>query len=113
MSVQVISRDERCLVTVAVEMTIGRAADLKNELLAALSGCTDVEINLAAVDEIDSAGIQLLVLAKREAVAAGKRLRLTAHSKAVVEILDLCNLGGYFGDPVVIPSGLDGSGDRK
>ena len=46
----------------------------------------------------------VLLLAKREALKANKTVRLTAHSKAVTELLDLYNMGSYFGDPMVIPA---------
>jgi ABC-type transporter Mla MlaB component len=41
-----------------------------------------------------------LLLTKREAIKAKKTVRLTAHSKAVTEILDLFNMASYFGDPI-------------
>jgi anti-anti-sigma regulatory factor len=85
-------------------MTIYEAADTKRALLEALGRNAELEIDLSGVTEMDTAGIQLLLLAKREAARAGKVLRLTAHSAASVDAIDLCNLGGHFGDPVVISS---------
>jgi anti-anti-sigma factor len=62
------------------------------------------ELNLAAVNEIDAAGLQLLVLAKNTAQAQGKSLCLTDHSPAVLEVLALCDLEGFFGDTVLVDS---------
>lgn len=31
-------------------------------------------------------------------------MRLTAHGKAVTELLDLYDMASYFGDPMVIPA---------
>lgn len=87
------------------ELTIYGAADLKGRLLEALAAAAELEVNLSRVTEIDTAAVQLLMLAKREARAAGKDLRLTAHSAASTEALDLLQLGGYFGDPVVLTAG--------
>ena len=51
-----------------------------------------------------AAGFQILLLTKREALKAGKTVRLTGHSKAVTELIDLYNMAGYFGDPMLIPA---------
>lgn len=67
------------------------------------------EINLSEVSEMDSAGLQILILAKREAERHGTSLRLNGHSRAVLDVLDMCNLASYFGDPVVL-SGNENKG---
>jgi anti-anti-sigma factor len=94
-----------CHARVAGEMTIYHAAGMKGELLSCLERCTELEINLSEVSEMDTAGFQLLLLTKREAVRAGKPLRLVAHSPASLEVLDLFNMALYFGDPVMMPRG--------
>ena len=96
--------DNGCKVRIAGEMTIYTAAEMKAPLLAPLQDCAELEVDLAQVSEIDTAGLQLLVLAKRESLKQGRRLRLVGHSDAVMEVLDMCGMAGFFGDPVVIPS---------
>jgi len=83
-------------------MTIYEAAADKPALLGALANATEMEIDLSAVVEMDTAGLQLLILVKRESLRAGKPVRLTGHSEASLDVLDRYNLAGYFGDPVVI-----------
>ena len=65
------------------ELSIYRAAELKTALLGALD-MADVdggfELDLSKVSEIDSSGLQLVLLAGREARSAGKPLRLTGCS---------------------------------
>jgi ABC-type transporter Mla MlaB component len=63
-----------------------------------------LDLDLSQVSEMDTAGFQVLLLAKREALKFNKTVRLTAHSKAVTELLDLYNMASYFGDPMVIPA---------
>ena len=87
---------------ISEDMTIYNAATQKILLLDALSDCQELDIDLSQVSEMDTAGFQVLLLAKREALKANKTMRLTAHSKAVTELLDLYNMGGYFGDPMVL-----------
>lgn len=93
-----------CRMRVEGEMTIYNALEFKQAFLASLPGCAEVEINLSGVGEIDTAGLQMLLLAKSETSLCGKKLRLVAHSPATLEMLDLYNMAGYFGDPVVLPS---------
>lgn len=84
------------------EMTIYTAADTKARLMPLLAQCTELEIDLSQVSEMDSAGLQLLILAKRECMARSGSLHLVGHSPAVLEVLDMCNMTAFFGDPVVI-----------
>jgi anti-sigma B factor antagonist len=86
------------------ELTINRAAELKPVLLDAVAKESVVEVDLSQVSEFDTAGLQILMLAKRAAVAAKRELRLVRHSPAVVDVLQLLDLAGYFGDPLVVPS---------
>lgn len=84
------------------ELTIYTAAKRKPELLAFIKSGKEVEINLAGVTDLDTAGLQLLILLKREAAQAGKKLSFVMHSKIVLEVLELTNLITPFGDQVVL-----------
>jgi len=86
------------------ELSIFTAAALRQQLLDALDSETEVEVDLSAVSEMDSAGMQLMVAAKREAGMRNKSLRFTGHSPAVFDILELCDLSGHLGDPLLIQS---------
>ena len=92
---------------IAGEMTIYTAAELKAELMIHMAQPGDLEIDLSEVSELDSAGLQLLILAKREALREERSVHLTGHSRAVLDVLDICNLAPYFGDPVVLSHGID------
>lgn len=90
-------------VALSGEFTIFTAQAVQAELLTALEGGGDVDVDLSQVSEMDSAGLQLMLAAKRSALTRGQALRFSGHSKAVVDTLDLCDLTGHFGDPVLIP----------
>jgi anti-sigma B factor antagonist len=96
--------EQHCRCTIDGEMTIYRAAELKSLLMEKIAHHQEIEVDLSGVSEIDTAGLQLLVLAKREAASQRKQLRFDRHSRAVMDILDLADLAGFFGDPVVITS---------
>lgn len=85
-------------------LCIYNAVENKGRLLEALYASDVLELDLSRVDELDSAGFQLLVLAKRESVRLGKHLKLVAHSTPVREVIDFYNMDSFFGDPVVIPA---------
>jgi len=91
-----------CRIRINGEMTIYSAAQAKQSLLGAMADCHEIEMNLAHVSEIDASGLQLLALVKREAAEKNIPLHFVAHSQAVTDMLDLCNLAGVFGDPVVL-----------
>jgi len=84
------------------EFTIYRAAEIRAELVAALATCEQgLEIDLAAVTEIDSAGVQLLIAASSTARTTGRRVVLGAASEPVREVLALLGLGDSFDTPDV------------
>jgi anti-anti-sigma factor len=84
------------------DLTIYNAIDLKRRLLAAVRRPGPLELDLGQVAEMDTAGFQLLVLAKRESLKLGHELQLVGHSPAVREVIEFYNMQSYFGDPVVI-----------
>jgi len=92
----------RCKAVVEGSMTIYEAAADKPLLLSAVATAKETEIDLSSVDEMDTAGVQLLILVKRESLKAGKVLRLTGHSPASLDVLERYNLGAYFGDAAVV-----------
>jgi anti-anti-sigma regulatory factor len=83
------------------ELTIFRAMELKPVLLAVPP--VD-EVDLSGVTDLDTAGVQLLMLAKKTARAAGRDIKLVAHSPAVLEVFELLNVAAYFGDHLVMDS---------
>lgn len=83
------------------ELTIYRAAELAAALKAALAGVPEgdaLEIELAGVTEMDCAGVQLLMSARRSAVEGGRALRLRGHSPAAQEVFRTLQLAGHFDD---------------
>ncbi|MEQ4617774.1 MAG: STAS domain-containing protein [Corticimicrobacter sp.] len=92
---------------IAGELTIFTAQEMKTRLLGFIGAQTgntvgQIEIDLTDVTDIDTAGLQLMLLAKREAAQAHITLRCTGHSHAVVDLLDLSNLTAQLGDQVLV-----------
>ncbi len=84
------------------ELTIFRATEWK---AAILGNPPPTEIDLSGVTEIDTAGLQLLMLAKKAALAAHRELRLVAYSPAVMDVFELLGVATFFDDPLVMGPG--------
>ncbi len=98
------------------EMTVQSAAEHKSLLMAALGDRSrpDIELDLSEVSELDTAGLQLLFLLKREAAQVGQHVRLSAASDTVREVLTLARLDDSLNSPpsTVVPSIIDRSQDQ-
>lgn len=93
----------KTLVKISGEMTIYTAAELKQALTPLLYRQQALELDLSQVSEMDSAGLQLLLAAKKTMQQGGSPLHLVMHSHAVLDALELCQLAAFFGDPTLIP----------
>lgn len=75
------------------EMTIYRANEVAQTLFAELRAqAGDVNLDLSDVTEFDTAGLQLVLMARRMVEANGHRLDVVQPSECVVEVLGLCNV---------------------
>ena len=79
------------------ELTIFRANELKSLLLGDLRPSV---IALSGVTEIDSAGIQLLMLARKLALQSQTGFQLQAPSPEVSEVFELLRLTDLFETPI-------------
>lgn len=107
MGIKVKSKDGSCDVLIEENMTIYEAADQKTTLLKALKKVKKdeyMEIDLSNVNEMDTAGLQILLLLKQMAGKAKKTVLLVEHSPATLDVIDRYNLAAYFGDPVMVSS---------
>jgi anti-sigma B factor antagonist len=75
------------------ELTIYRAAELQAALAQAIAGPDALALDLSGVTDIDGAGVQLLLAAKKSAPA----LTVQRPSPAVLEAFELLDLLAHFG----------------
>ncbi|WP_137172797.1 lipid asymmetry maintenance protein MlaB [Massilia sp. HP4] len=87
--------DGRLSIHVAGDLTIYQAAEARESLLALVDSARAVDLDLADVGEIDSAGLQLLLATARTLAAREGSLRLTRPNAALVETIDLLGLGRH------------------
>jgi anti-anti-sigma factor len=75
-------------------MTIYTCGELKPALIEELAAHPETTgLDLSGVSELDTAGLQLLLMARRHADARGQDLHVVNPSRVVAEVLELCRLG--------------------
>jgi anti-sigma B factor antagonist len=79
--------------------TVYEAVEAKRDLLQALADSAELEIDVTGLDEVDTAGLQLLFLLRREALHTAKLVRFAGISQALDEVLNRYGLGAHFEQP--------------
>lgn len=84
------------------ELTIYTASTLRDYLLQELThlngrGGADISLDLSAVTEVDSAGLQLVLAAQRYVSDAGRTLRIVSPAPAFIQAANLLKLDGLLG----------------
>ncbi len=98
MPVTLTVQEDKLLLQVSGGLTIFQAAERKPELLHVLTlAQPQVQLDLSSVDEIDTAGVQLLLLLRRELLAQGRSLEIVGDSPAVQVAFELLQLRERFG----------------
>ncbi|GAA3150140.1 hypothetical protein GCM10010466_46570 [Planomonospora alba] len=76
------------------ELTIITAAEYNRRLAAALSDGAPVEVCLAGVTDLDTAGLQVLLHARREAHRLGRTVTFRDLNEVVRDTLAVAHLDG-------------------
>lgn len=88
--------DDATFVNISGEATIYTASLLREQLLQAWDQSPELKLDLSRVREIDTAGLQILLAAQRQAAKSQKRLQATAVSQPVLELLHTLGLENQF-----------------
>ena len=102
MTITIETQGSTAHVCVSDEMTIYTANQHKRKFQEVWEQADDIELDLSAVNEMDCAGVQLLIQLKHEANLCGKSVRYLNHSQLVLDVFELLNLTSGFSDPVVL-----------
>ncbi|WP_327308641.1 STAS domain-containing protein [Streptomyces sp. NBC_01298] len=80
------------MVRVSGEMDISRVDEVRAQLLEAVTragGPTDIVVDLSELTFCDSAGLNLLLRARLQAVESGRTLRLAAPNAQMLRLLEI------------------------
>ena len=80
----------------AGELTVITATEQHQRLRSVLTGGVDCELGLAGVTDFDTAGLQVLLVARQEAERVGVRLTFREPSRAVRDVLAIAHLDAVF-----------------
>lgn len=89
-------RDNGCAIVVRGSLAIDTVTRAKTPLLAALARADHIDLDLSGVERFDTAGLQLLLLLRREARGAGRRVRLIDVSAPVQATMRRCAAERWF-----------------
>ena len=92
----------RHVLKVTGSLTIYEAAEARARFREELEADPALEVDLSGVEELDTAGAQVLLWLKREGAREGHAVPFLHHSPAVLEVLDQLNLAGAMGDTLLI-----------
>jgi len=82
------SKTGLCKLEMSTECSIYSVAGLKEAFDENIDKYTRFEIDMSAVEEVDSAGIQLLLAFFKEVKRQGKSAQITAKSDAISKVVD-------------------------
>lgn len=85
-----------CQIRIEDELTIYTASAVAAAISTALNSHASVAIDLSGVSEIDTAGLQILLVARKEALLHERQVRFIGQNRVVLEALQLMNLINFF-----------------
>jgi ABC-type transporter Mla MlaB component len=85
-----------CKLTIDDDMTIYSINEIKNGLNQEIDLYQQFDLDLSAVEEIDTAGIQLLLALRLELISKNKELKITSVSAVVAELMASYSLNSLF-----------------
>jgi len=85
-----------CKLAIDEDMTIYAIDELKEAITKEINIYERFELNLEKVEEIDSAGIQLLLALRKELMQQEKELKLTSTSSVVSKLIDSYGINDHF-----------------
>ena len=96
MSIETVNEASGCCIRINDELTLSTASLFARTLNEALESNRSVAIDLTGVTDIDCAGLQILLMARKEALLRNRVVRFIGHNPVVMECLHMMNLINFF-----------------
>jgi|GEM_PF-4437423 len=114
----VVNQDRQgTVVALTGQLTINEADTRRTELAASLSSSAELMLDVGGLDDVDIAGLQLLIALRRSGERAGKLVALTARAEgallAALTAAGFCDPGEGGPGSDGRPSGPDGFWDGR
>ncbi|MDH4263276.1 MAG: STAS domain-containing protein [Spirochaetia bacterium] len=104
MEIEVKKTGDVCLISLKGDLNIYNTPNFINELSSLFKSYNKIALDVGKVAEIDTAGLQTMIAAKKEALLNNKVFKIVNHSPSVIRLIDLLGLVGFFGDKIKIPT---------
>lgn len=91
------------------EMKISTVAEDRDHLVQLIQPSHELEIDLAGLEEIDTAGVQLLVALRKEAISAGCDCHFSGCPESAMEAFGRLGLGSLLNEPILATGVRHGS----
>ncbi len=88
--------DNKATIEIAGKLTVNTSPDLSAAVEQLPENVCNIDVDLANVDYIASAGLRVLVAADKLAVKRGGRIRLLNPTSEVMEVFDMTGLSEVF-----------------
>lgn len=96
MDVKTTEDEARACIELTGKLTVQTSPDLSAAIEAVSAGVRDLDIDLANVDYVASAGLRVLVSADKLAAKRGGQMRLLHPCDEVMEVLEMTGLTEVF-----------------
>ena len=83
-------------VTLASDLTIAKAAEFQQQLVAEVADAANVVLLAEAVERLDTTGLQLLVALKEQCQARNGKLQIQSMQHSVQELIQVAGCADIF-----------------
>ena len=103
-TVELIEDEQSCKVLLSGRLSVYNVKEFRDMILPITERVPTIIIDVKEVTEFDSSFMQLFISLKNTAIQYGHIFKIISHSKAVLHMLDVFGLVGFFSDKVIINS---------
>lgn len=96
MALNITKKGNHCSVAVEGELTIYQVSGYHKDFLNKCSSAETIAIDLSNVEELDAAGVQLLLSLEKQQHNKGGSLSLAGQNQQIVETMEVLNLSAHF-----------------
>lgn len=103
MEIEEKKQDDTGILFLKGDLNIYHAQAVRDKVLEQFNESKRTAIDLSGVAEADTAGVQILVWAKKESERRNHPIKMINHSPPIIKAIDLLGLIGFFGDKIKVP----------
>jgi ABC-type transporter Mla MlaB component len=99
MKITTTQKDGKSVIKIEGDLLVSTVADAKPDLVAILEKGDDIFLDLGEIGEVDTGGVQLLLMIRTSAMNRGKRFAALAQSASIRAMLERIGIPSrYFED---------------